>query len=101
MRSLRACFLVLALAGPAAAEPADEPPPPPPAAAADGPFTGERVVLPAKRLYGQAMLEIELTSGAAFDPVSLAPDVFYGVTSDFTVGLVHSFAGATGVIGGT
>ena len=101
MRSISACFLVLALAGPAGAEPLDEPPPPPKAAAADGPSNGERVVLPAKRLYGQAMLEIELGKGTAFDPVSLAPDIYYGVSADFTVGLVHSFTGTTGVIGGT
>jgi hypothetical protein len=101
MRSLPVCILVLALAGPAGAEPLDEPPPPPPAAATDGPATGERVVLPAKRLYGQAMLEIELSDGAAFDPVSLAPDVYYGVTPDLTVGLVHSSTGSTGIIGGS
>lgn len=105
MRSLPACFLALALAlalaAPAGAEPLDEPPPPPKAAVAPGPFTGERSVLPARRLYAQAMLEIELSSGAAFDPVSLAPDLYYGVTSDFTVGLVHSFAARTGLIGGS
>jgi hypothetical protein len=100
MRSILASFLVLALGGPAAAEPLDEPPPPPAAEASNG-LAGERVVLPADRLYGRAMLEIELTKDAAFDPVSLAPDVYYGVTSDFTVGLIHSFSGKTGVIGGT
>lgn len=100
MRSILASFVVLALGGTAAAESPDEPPPPPKAQAETGP-TGEHVVLPAGRLYGQAMLELELSSGAAFDPVSLAPDVFYGVTGDFTAGLVHSFAGRTGIIGGT
>jgi hypothetical protein len=100
MRSILVSFVVLALGGTAAAESPDEPPPPPKAQAETGP-TGEHVVLPAKRLYGQAMLEIEFSTGTAFDPVSLAPDVFYGVTGDFTVGLVHSFAGRTGIIGGT
>lgn len=101
MRPILAISLVLALAGPAVAEPLDEPPPPPAAAATNGPATGERLVLPAKRLYGQAMLELELSKGAAFNPVSLAPDVYYGVTADFTAGLVHSFAGRTGIIGGS
>jgi hypothetical protein len=100
MRSILASSFVLALGGPAFAEPLDEPPPPPATEASDGP-AGESLVVPAQRLYGRAMLEIELTKDAAFDPVSLAPDVYYGVTSDFTVGLVHSFSGRTGVIGGS
>lgn len=101
MRSIVVSLTVLALGGSALAEPPEEPPPPPAAAAADGEPTGERVVLPAKRLYGRAMLEIDLSTGAAFDRVSLAPDVYYGVSPDFTVGLVHSSAGTTGFIGGT
>ena len=97
MRTLLASLSVLALGGPAFA---DEPPPPPEKPVAAGP-TGERVVLPAKRLYAQAMLELELGKDTAFDPVSFAPDLFYGVTNDLTVGLVHSSLGGLGIIGGT
>lgn len=97
MRSVLASLTILALAGPALAE---EPPPPPAAPKAAGPV-GERVVLPAKRLYLQAALEIDLSSGTAGDPISLAPDVFYGVNDALTVGLVHSARGGSGFIGGT
>src|SRR6187431_1751683 len=100
MRLLIASLVVLALGGGAFAEPSDEPPPPP-AAKEDGAPTGERVVLPAKRLYGRALLEIDLSADSAFDPVALAPDVYYGVSPDFTVGLVHSSVGILGVIGET
>ncbi|HWO18856.1 MAG TPA: hypothetical protein VNO30_08770 [Kofleriaceae bacterium] len=95
-----AAFAALALGGGAAlAEPPlDEPPPPPTAKPEEGPM-GERVVLPAKRLYGRALLEFELSKDTAFDPVSLTPDIYYGVSADFTVGLVHSSLGATGIIG--
>jgi hypothetical protein len=100
MRSIVASLTIVALGGPALAEPSDEPPPPPVAADPDGEPKGERVVLPAKRLYGRALLELELSTDTAFDPVSLAPDVYYGVSADFTVGLVHSSLGSTGIIGG-
>lgn len=100
MRLIVASLTVLVLGGPALAEPPEEPPPPPAAAPTDGAPEGERVVLPAKRLYGRAMLEIDLSTDAAFDRVSLAPDVYYGVSADFTVGLVHSSVGSTGFIGG-
>jgi hypothetical protein len=96
MRSVLASLTILALAGPALAE---EPPPPPEAPKAAGP-AGERVVLPAKRLYVQAAFEINLSSGSAGKPLSLAPDVFYGVNDALTVGLVHSSRGGSGFIGG-
>lgn len=97
MRPILASLTVLALGGPAFA---DEPPPPPEATPTAGP-SGERVVLPAKRLYAQAMLELELAKDTAFDPVSFAPDVFYGVTDALTIGLIHSSLGASGIIGGS
>ncbi|HWU90673.1 MAG TPA: hypothetical protein VN253_25580 [Kofleriaceae bacterium] len=101
MRTIQVCLSLLALGGPAFAQATDDPPPPPPQPASDGASAGERVVLPAKRLYARASLELDLSTGTAFDPVSLAPDVFYGVTSAFTVGLVHSSLGGTGLIGQT
>lgn len=103
MRSILVSLTALALGGPAVAqaEEPEEPPEPtaPPGPAASGAPAGERVVLPAKRLYARAMLELDLSADSALDPVSLAPDLFYGVTPAFTVGLVHSSAGRTGLIG--
>lgn len=43
---------------------------------------------------------MDLSKGLAFKPVSISPDIWYGITDDFTLGLVHSATGATGVIGG-
>lgn len=97
MRSILATLMLLSLGGSALA---DEPPPPPPKEMAAGPM-GERVVLPAKRLYARASLEIDLSSGSAGDPVGLSPDVFYGVSDALTIGLVHSSVGGLGLIGGT
>src|SRR5262245_40262487 len=100
MRLIVVSLSVLALGAPALAQTSDEPPAPPVDAPPAGPV-GERVVLPAKRLYARAALEIELSSGTAGDPVSLAPDVYYGVTPELTVGLLHSALARTGVMGGT
>ncbi|MFT3695860.1 MAG: hypothetical protein QM831_22180 [Kofleriaceae bacterium] len=46
-----------------------------------------------------ASLEMNLSSAAAFKPTSLSPDLWYGVSDDLTVGLVHSGTGRTGFIG--
>jgi hypothetical protein len=56
-------------------------------------------VLPKGKLLLDAQLEMSLSSGAAFKPVSLAPDLWYGVTDDLSLGLVHSSLGETGFIG--
>jgi hypothetical protein len=96
MRPILASLFVLVLAGPASAE---EPPVPPAEPPAPSPSEGERVVLPAKRLYARATLDLDLSSESAFDPVSLSPDVFYGVTPALTVGLIHSFLGSLGFMG--
>jgi len=57
-------------------------------------------VLPKGKLLLDAELEMSLSSGAAFKPVSLAPDLWYGVTDDLSLGLVHSTVGETGFIQG-
>ncbi|HEX7700784.1 MAG TPA: hypothetical protein VF403_08685 [Kofleriaceae bacterium] len=56
-------------------------------------------VLPKGKLLLDAQLEMSLSSGAVFKPVSLAPDLWYGVTDDLSLGLVHSSLGETGFIG--
>jgi hypothetical protein len=72
-------------------------PPPETAAAAAG---VDQATLPKGRAVIDAYLEINLSSGAAFKPFSISPDIWYGATDDVTVGLVHSTAGQTGFIGG-
>lgn len=69
------------------------------AAAAAGGEGGEQLTLQKGRLVVNAYLAIGLSNGAAFKPISLSPDVWYGVTDDITAGLVHSGVGTTGFIG--
>lgn len=62
-------------------------------------------VLPKGKLLLDAYLEMSLsatdmaTGAGVFKPVSLTPDLWYGLTDDWTLGLVHSTTGATGFIG--
>jgi hypothetical protein len=58
-----------------------------------------QLTLPGGKVFLDAFLETSLSKGAAFKPVSLAPDVWYGVNDDLTVGLVHSGRGASGLYG--
>src|SRR5215470_10339195 len=67
-----------------------------PAAGAEG---ADQLTLPKGRLLLDASLIASLVSSFEFKPFSLSPDVWYGATDDITVGLVHSLAGVTGVIG--
>lgn len=59
----------------------------------------DRFTLPKGKLQLNAMIEMNLSKDAAFKPVSIAPDLWYGVNDDVTIGLVHSGLGATGFIG--
>lgn len=59
----------------------------------------DQLTLPRSRLLVDAFVEMSLSSGAAFKPFSLSPDLWYGATDDITIGLVHSGVGATGFIG--
>ena len=70
-----------------------------PPGASDGP-EAFRLTLPRGRVLLDAFAEINLSTGLAFKPISISPDVWYGATDDLTVGLVHSSVGATGFIGG-
>jgi hypothetical protein len=69
-----------------------------PAAADDA--SEDRVTLPKHRVLVDVYLEANLSRGAAWSPVSLAPDLWFGATSDLTLGVVHSVAGETGFIDG-
>jgi hypothetical protein len=59
----------------------------------------ERHVLPAKRGVVQAFLDINLSKELEGDPISLAPDIWYGVSDVLTVGLVHSNRAMVGYLG--
>ncbi|MBA3501994.1 MAG: hypothetical protein M4D80_35835 [Myxococcota bacterium] len=55
-----------------------------------------RLTLPAGKIALAVALQSDLTSKAAGDAVSLAPDLAYGVTNRFTVALVHTTRGGSG-----
>lgn len=57
------------------------------------------VTLPAGKLNVHAAVEINLSEDAVAKPLSIAPDVAYGVTDDLTVSLIHSTFGITGFRG--
>jgi hypothetical protein len=77
-----------------------------PARAQDAADTGvaeveePRMTLPASQLFIQAFLEVNLSSDLVAKPVSLAPDIWYGVNEEITVGLAHSSHATTGFFGG-
>ena len=52
-------------------------------------------------MFVQAFAEISLASDNAFEPVSIAPDLWYGVSDKLTLGLLHSGRASTGLYGGT
>lgn len=68
----------------------------------DGPpETGaEQFTLPKGTLFIEAFVGLNLSKDLVGKPISLSPDIWYGVTDDLTLGLVHSAIGSTGVIGG-
>src|SRR5262245_33174573 len=61
--------------------PAPPPPPPPP------PRPG--LTLKEGGMLAAVTFEIGLNTGKQLQPVSIAPDLSYGMTSDLTVSLVH------------
>lgn len=60
----------------------------------------ERMTLPKGNALLTADLEINLSDSSEFEPFSIAPDLWYGVTDKITVGLIHSARGETGFVGG-
>ncbi len=72
-----------------------------PAAAQSEAATAEQqMTLPGSRFFVQVFAEASLSKDNAFKPFSLAPDLWYGVNDQITVGLVHSGRGSTGLYGG-
>jgi hypothetical protein len=70
------------------------------ARAEDATTPTQQLTLPKGKLVIDAFVDINLSTGSAFDPVSISPDIWYGVNDDITVGLVHSVAGQFGFISG-
>jgi hypothetical protein len=60
----------------------------------------QQMTLPAGRIFVQTTIEMSLSRDAALQPVSIAPDLWYGLTDIITIGLVHSGRAATGLLGG-
>lgn len=79
---------------------ADEPPAvPAPAPTAAAPAAAPRpagMLLRRGKLALAVNLEIEMSAGKAGKPLSIAPDLSYGVTDDLTVAVVHSRFAMTG-----
>jgi hypothetical protein len=59
-----------------------------------------QMTMPKGQLLVRALLEINLSKDSAMEPVSLAPDFYYGVSDVLTVGVVHSGYGSGGFLGG-
>lgn len=60
--------------------------------------SGTRLTLPKGQIYAQGFLEINLSKDGVFKPVSIRPDVWYGVNDDLTVGLGHSTRALSGFL---
>jgi hypothetical protein len=71
-----------------------------PAAAQEAVTTEQQMTLPGSRFFAQVFVEASLSKEAAFEPFSLAPDLWYGINDQITIGLVHSGRAATGLYGG-
>jgi opacity protein-like surface antigen len=56
--------------------------------------------LPKGQLFIDAFFTMDLSINVAGQGISLSPDIWYGITDDITVGLVHSTVGETGFLGG-
>jgi hypothetical protein len=59
-----------------------------------------RMTLPKGRVLVQGFIEMNLSTDLAFKPVSVAPDVWYGVLDELSVGLAHSANAMNGFYGG-
>lgn len=57
---------------------------------------GAKLTLPAGSLLVVVPIETNLSKSAVAKPLSIAPDIWYGVADKLTVGVVHSSLGATG-----
>ncbi len=72
-----------------------------PRARAEEPMVGvsERLTMPKQEWHVFVPVEVDASRGHGLEPVSLAPDVWYGLKPRLTIGLVHSSVGRTGFYG--
>lgn len=70
-----------------------------PAPAATATTSTQQLTIPKGGIVIDGFVVMNLSNGAAFKPVSLSPDIWYGATDDLTLGLVHSSVGSFGFIG--
>jgi hypothetical protein len=68
------------------------------AATARAEETAQQLTVPRGKVVVDAFVDMNLSSGRALDPVSISPDIWYGVTDDVTLGLVHSTPGQFGFV---
>ena len=59
----------------------------------------DRMVAPRGQLVLYVPVHVNLSEDLAFKPVSVAPDIWYGVTEKLTLGLIHSGYAASGFMG--
>ncbi|WP_428261318.1 hypothetical protein [Haliangium sp.] len=59
-----------------------------------------RMTLPKGTLLAQGFIEVNLSADNVIKPVSLSPDIWYGLNDDLSLGLVHSAPGSGGFYGG-
>ena len=65
------------------------------------PGSGElRMTLPQGALLIQAFAQVNMSTDFVAKPISLAPDIWYGINDDLTIGLIHSGQAGTGLWGG-
>jgi hypothetical protein len=67
--------------------------------AAPGDAGADRLTLQKGRLLLNGFVEINLSTDLVGKPISLSPDLWYGITDDITAGLVHSGVGLSGFMG--
>lgn len=91
MKSFPIAIALAAIITPALAV-ADEAPADPPAAAPPAPG----LTLPTGKINVAVNLELNMSADKVGKPISIAPDVSYGVTPDLTVAVVHSRYALTG-----
>ncbi len=100
-----ALVVLCVLAGAATVASADTAPPAgPPSTTAPEATASEQLNLPKGQLLIDGFVTVNLSSDSSGNsevgkPISLTPDIWYGVTDDITIGLVHSF-GETGLLVG-
>lgn len=69
------------------------------AVASADPAQSDRLTVPVGHGVVTGTLAINLSTDLAFKPVSLSPDLWYGVHDKVTVGLIHSGRGTSGFVG--